>query len=172
MAEIAQIYLLPPPVRPPATDRALAPRGSTGGASTPADSGAQDGSVQAGSSEQARARRFRFRVHEGGETSDTGTELATRRTGSNPALTASGIDLGNSDSLESQSGRSGRSTGPNTTLSKPNTGASSAFLAQSIAQEQLGEGLHNPPYAAASTAYSRTGAALTPAPSAGVNITA
>ena len=169
MAEIAQIYLLPPPVRPPATDRALAPQRSTGGSTGGAS---EDGSVQGGGSEQARARRFRFRVHEGGETSDTGTELDTRRTVSNAALTASAIDLGNSDSLESQSGRSGRSSGRDTTFYKSNSSVSSAFLAQSIAQEQLGDGLHNPPYAAATTAYSRTGAALSPRPSAGLDITA
>src|SRR5512142_432847 len=142
MAEIGQIYLLPPPVRPPATDRALATQQQ---AQAP-----QDGSSQAGSSDQLRARRFRFRVYEGGETSETGTELDTRRTGSNAAATASNIDLGNSDSLQSQNGRSGRSS----------------------AQEQLGEGLHNPPFAAATTAYSRTGAALTQRPSAGVDISA
>ena len=164
MAEIGQIYLLPPPVRPPATDRALATQQQ---AQAP-----QDGSSQAGSSDQLRARRFRFRVYEGGETSETGTELDTRRTGSNAAATASNIDLGNSDSLQSQSGRSGRSSARDGTFYNANPGASSAFLAQSIAQEQLGEGLHNPPFAAATTAYSRTGAALTQRPSAGVDISA
>jgi len=165
MADIAQIYLLPPPtVRPPATDRALSPQNQVGPA--------EDGSAQAGAAEQIRARRFRFRVHEGGETSNTGTDLDTRRAGSNPALTSSQIDLGNSDQLESQSGRNGRSAGRESGLYNSNPGASSAFLAQSIAQEQLGEGLHNPPFAAATTAYSRTGAALTQPPTAGLDITA
>lgn len=166
MAEIAQIYLLPPPVRPPATDRALATQQQS--AAVP-----EDGSVQAGSSDQLRAKRFRFRVYEGGETAETGTELDTRRTGSNAAAN-SAIDLGNSDSLESPSGRSGRSSARDGTFYKGNagSGASSAFLAQSIAQEQLGEGLHNPPFAAATTAYTRTGAALTPRPSAGVDVSA
>jgi hypothetical protein len=160
MTDIAQIYLLPPPVRLPATDRALAPRNAA----------PEDGSQPAGAAvnEQLRARRFRFRVHEGGETSDTGTELDTRRTGTPASLTASNIDLRNSDSLDNRSGLGGR----NATYSNSNGGASSAFLAQSIAQEQLGEGLHNPPFAAATTAYSSTGAALTPRPSAGLNITA
>ena len=163
MADIAQIYLLPPPVRLPATDRALAPQNQH----------AEDGGAQAGAAEQIKARRFRFRVYEGGETSDTGTELDTRRTGNQAALTASGINLGNSDSLESQSGRSGRSSaGGNATFTRTSTGASSAFLAQSIAQEQLGEGLHNPPFAAAATASSRTGAALAQRPTAGLDITA
>ncbi|HVZ02834.1 MAG TPA: hypothetical protein VHA35_25215 [Dongiaceae bacterium] len=158
MAEIAQIYLLPPPVRPSTADRALA---------APSQ-GPEDGSVQAAASEQGRARRFRFRVYEGGEASATGTELDTRRTGGKAAVTASGIDLGNPDSLESRRGQSGGGA----TFYQPNAGASSAFLAQSIAQEQLGEGLHNPPYAAAATAYTRTGAALTQRASAGVDVTA
>ncbi len=45
-----------------------------------------------------------------------------------------------------------------------------AFRPQSFAQEQLGEGLHNPPFAAASAAYTRTGAALNARASAGVNL--
>lgn len=169
MADIAQIYLLPPPVRLPGTDRALTPQQSQG-ASAPADGSSQAG---AAASDQGRARRFRFRVYEGGEASNTGTELQTRRTGTNPTTPgASGIDLGNSDSLESQGGRSGRSAAQDGAY-RPNTGASSAFLAQSIAQEQLGEGLHNPPFAAATTAYTRTGAAtLTQRSSAGVDISA
>src|SRR4051812_21868900 len=127
MTDIAQIYLLPPPVRPAATDRALALRNAA----------PEDGSQQAGASvnEQLRARRFRFRVHEGGEPSDTGTELDTRRTGTPTSLTASNIGLRNSDSLTDRSGLGGR----NATFSNSNGGASSAFLAQSIAQEQLGD---------------------------------
>jgi hypothetical protein len=166
MSEIAQIYLLPPPVRPPATDRALTTPVSQSPVAAP-----EDGSSQAGSSEQARARRFRFRVYEGGEASDTGTELQSRRTGGHATVTASNIDLGNSDSLESRSRRGGRPSG-DATFYRPSSSGTSAFLAQSIAQEQLGEGLHNPPYAAAATAYSRTGAALAARPSAGLDITA
>ena len=165
MAEIAQIYLLPPPVRPPATERALATQSQAGSAAP------QDGSNQAGSSDQLRARRFRFRVNEGGETSQTGTELDARRAGSN-AATSSAIDLGDSESLQSQSGRGGRSSGRDGTFHTANPRTSSAFLAQSIAQEQLGEGLHNPPFAQATTAYSRTGAALIQRPSAGVDVRA
>jgi hypothetical protein len=158
MADIAQIYLLPPPVRSPATDRALAPRNTA----------PEDGSQRAGASvnEQISARRFRFRVYEGGETSDTGTDLDTRRAGTAPGLSASDINLGNSDSLDARPGLGGHGT----TFSNSRGGASSAFLAQSIAQQQLGEGLHNPPYATATSAYSRTGAALNPRPSAGVDI--
>src|SRR4051794_16541896 len=108
MTDIAQIYLLPPPVRPHATDRALAPR----------NAGPDDGSQQAGASvnEQLRARRFRFRVHEGGETSSIGTDLDTRRAGTTASLTASDIDLGNSDSLSDRSGLGGR----NATFSNSN----------------------------------------------------
>jgi hypothetical protein len=167
MADIAQIYLLPPPSAR-STDRALAPQGR-GSVQPP-----EDGSAQAGASvnDQARARRFRFRVHEGGETSNTGTELDASSAGASKTLTASPIDLGNSDSLESQGGRSGQAAGRNAGFQKSNGGASSAFLAQSIAQEQLGEGLYNPPYASAAAAYTRSGAALTPRASAGVDLSA
>jgi hypothetical protein len=168
MADIAQILLLPPPpVRTAATGRALAPQGSSGGASrVPEDGSNQDGlSVN----DQTRARRFRFRVYEGGEASQTGTQIDARRAGGQPAVTASSIDLGNSDQLDSQAGRSG---GGNASRFNSNTGASSAFLAQSIAQEQLGNGLHNPPHATAAAAYTSTGASLDPRPSAGLDINA
>jgi hypothetical protein len=158
MADIGQILLLPPPaqVRPAATARALAPQAAPGGST-------------AGSEDPARARRFRFRVYEGGEASDTGTQLETRHAGSPSALTASSIDVGNTDQLDSEAGRSG---GGNVTRFGSNPGASSAFLAQSIAQEQLGEGLHNPPHAAAAAAYTSTGASLDRRPSAGFDISA
>ena len=132
--------------------------------------------MQAGASvnDQARARRFRFRVYEGGETSDTATQLETRHAGNN-ALTSkidSNIDLGNSDSLDGQSRAGSRSGGRDAGLSNPGGGASSAFLAQSIAQEQLGDGLYNPPYAAAAAAYTRTGASVVSRSGAGIDISA
>jgi hypothetical protein len=170
MADIGQILLLPPPpVR--ATDRALTSHGQPGRGAVQAS---EDGSTPAGASvsEQGRARRFRFRVYEGGETSNTGTELDTRSTGTKQALTTASTGPGNSDSLDSRSGLSGGAAGRDAGFSNPNSGASSAFLAQSIAQEQLGAGLYNPPYAAAAAAYTRTGAALTPRASAGVDFSA
>jgi hypothetical protein len=54
----------------------------------------------------------------------------------------------------------------NTRAATPST----AFLAQSIAQEQLGQGLHNPPHAAASAAYTRTGNAVSYRTSLGVDV--
>jgi hypothetical protein len=169
MSEIGQILLLPPPpVRP--GDRALTLQGRAQGQVQ----GADDGSSQAGGSvnEQIRARRFRFRVYEGGQTSNAGTDLDTRRTGSPAAFATSNIDLGTSDSLGGGNQTGGRAASRNTGFDQSHSGASSAFLAQAIAQEQLGEGLHNPPYAAAATAYSSTGASLDARPSAGLNITA
>jgi hypothetical protein len=171
MADIAQILLLPPPtVRTSATDRALAPQGQAQVAAP------EDGSSQTGSADQARARRFRFRVYEGGETAQPGTDLDTRRTGSKPGPATSQIDLGSSDTLESRNGQGGRSAGRGAGFSPSNSGSNSrgstAFLAQSIAQEQLGDGLHNPQYGAAAAAYTRTGEALTQRASGGLDISA
>ena len=150
MADFAQILLLPPPTppyqRPPARESyELAVNGE-----------AQNG-------ESARARRFRFRVHEGGESAETATDLATRRTGS--ALDRGGA--AEDATAQPSGGRIRYATGGDS-----RSGNSSAFLAQAFAQEQLGEGLHNPPFAAATAAYSRTGAAITPRASAGLDIRA
>jgi hypothetical protein len=127
---------------------------------------APDASAQ----EQVRARRFRFRVHEGGEASDPNTHHDARRAGDAARLTGTGSDAEGANALDAHSDKTGRSR---LTFSRNDGfGASSAFLAQSIAQEQLGQGLHNPPHAAAATAYTRAGAALTPRLSAGVDLTA
>jgi len=145
MADYAQILLLPPPVPPPqrlpAREQELAVTEGQGG-------------------DNARARRFRFRVVEGGETS---TDLATRRAGA--------TTLDNSGSTENATADS---SSPRIRYASSDThrGSSTAFLAQTFAQEQLGEGLYNPPFAAATAAYSRTGAALNPRASAGLDIRA
>jgi hypothetical protein len=149
MADLAQILLLPPPTPPlqrlPAREQDLA---------VSAD-------VQQQGGDAARGKRFRFRVYEGGETS---TDLATRRTDTRVPLT-------NGDSAEDATARSSSGRIRYARSDFP-SGASSAFLAQTFAQEQLGEGLHNPPHAAAATAYGRTGAALNPRASAGLDIRA
>jgi len=149
MADLAQILLLPPPTPPlqrlPARERELA----------------VNGEVQQQGGDAARGKRFRFRVHEGDEAN---TDIATRRTDSRVALNTDG-------SAEDATSRS--SSGRIRYASvESRTGSSSAFLAQAFAQEQLGEGLHNPPFAAATSAYSRTGATLNPRASAGVDIRA
>jgi hypothetical protein len=150
MADFAPILLLPPPTpypqRLPAREQDLA----------------VNAEVQ--STDTARAKRFRFRVYEGGESSETNTDLATRQAGGRTALK-------NDGSTEDATGQSS-SRSIRYSRSDTGSGSSSAFLAQSFAQEQLGEGLHNPPFAAATAAYSRTGAALDPRASAGLDIRA
>jgi hypothetical protein len=150
MADFGQILLLPPPApyvqRLPARENELA----------------VNAEVQGSGGEAARAKRFRFRVHEDGASSETNTDLATRRTDSR-------VTLDNDGSAENATGQpSSRSI--RYTRGDTGSGASSAFLAQAFAQEQLGEGLHNPPFAAASAAYTRTGAALNARPSANLDI--
>ena len=146
MADLAQILLLPPPTPPlqrlPAREQDLAVNADAQG------------------SDNARTRRFRFRVVEGEETT---TDIATRRT--------SNATRGSTGSTENATADSA-SPRIRYASSDSRQGSSSAFLAQTFAQEQLGEGLYNPPYAAASAAYSRTGAALNPRLSAGLDISA
>ena len=136
MSDLAQILLLPPPIPPlqrqPAREQELA----------------ANPELQQQGGDAARGRRFRFRIHEGGESN---TDIATRRTDPRTTLT-SNASVEDATSQPS-SGRIRTATGDS------RNGSSSAFLAQAFAQEQLGEGLHNPPYAAASAAYTRTGAA-------------
>jgi hypothetical protein len=146
------ILLLPPPTPPlqrlPAREQELT----------------VNADVQQGGGDAARARRFRFRVYDGGESSETGTDLTARRTGGRAART-------DSNSTEDATARASAGRIRYATEDS-RSGASSTFLAQSFAQEELGEGLHNPPFAAATAAYSRTGAALNPRASAGVDIRA
>ncbi|MDQ7249151.1 hypothetical protein [Dongia sedimenti] len=150
MADIAQI-LLPPPTPPlqrlPARESELA----------------VNAEVQGGG-DTARAKRFRFRVYEGGESGEANTDVATRRTDSRGRATLDRAGSTEDATGQSSSRRIRASSGDS------RTGPSSAFLAQAFAQEQLGEGLHNPPFAAATQAYTRTGAALSAPASAGVNI--
>jgi len=164
MAELAQVLMLPPPTPPQrsalpvrdATDLAVNADASTG-------------------SDNARARRFRFRVYEGGDAGETDNT----RTG-----TARG-ELGRAETGRAGSGRltlvsdSNTSTRAQTDRSRSQSGSgadafssnpSSTFLAQSIAQEQLGDGLYNPPNQQAAIAYTRAATALTPRASAGINL--
>ena len=149
MADFAQILLLPPPTpypqRLPAREQDLAVN------------------AEAQGTDAARAKRFRFRIYEGGESSETNTDLATRQAG--------GTALNNDGSTEDATGQSS-SRSIRYSRSDTGSGSSRTFLAQSFAQEQLGAGLHNPPFAAATAAYSRTGAALDTRVSAGLDIRA
>ena len=157
MSDLAQVLLLPPPTPYP---QRLPVRESSELAVN-----ADPQSDGAGGGDGARARRFRFRVHEGGNSSETNVDYATRRTDARAALSGGGGSTEDA-TAQSSSRRIRYSSGDS------GKGSSSAFLAQSFAQEQLGEGLHNPPYATAAAAYGRTGAALNSRVSAGVDIRA
>jgi len=145
MADFAPILLLPPPTpypqRLPAREQDLAVNAEVQSTDT-----------------------ARFRVYEGGESSETNTDLATRQAGGRTALK-------NDGSTEDATGQSS-SRSIRYSRSDTGSGSSRTFLAQSFAQEQLGAGLHNPPFAAATAAYSRTGAALDTRASAGLDIRA
>jgi len=153
MSDLAQILLPPPPTPPlqriPARESELA----------------VNADIQGGG-DQARAKRFRFRVYEGGESNPTNNEVAARRADPRQALT------GGNGSAEDATGQASSGRIRYASSGDSRSGSSSTFLAQSFAQEQLGEGLHNPPFAAATAAYGRTGAALNPRPSAGLDIRA
>jgi hypothetical protein len=154
LADFAQILLLPPPT--PYPQRLPLP--STGRESELAVNAETQGDAA------TRAKRFRFRVYDGNESSEASLTTETRRSGSRGALT----DRGSTEDATAQSS-SGRIRYGS---SESRSGSASAFLAQAFAQEELGEGLHNPPFATATAAYSRTGAALNPRATAGLDIRA
>ena len=149
MSDLAQVLLLPPPTPPQRFTTGLPVReGNELAVNTDAQGGG----------DSARARRFRFRVYEGSESSETSTDVARGTGARNSSGTASSATTDRSQqAIRYASSDSGK-------------GSSSAFLAQAFAQEELGEGLHNPPFAAASAAYGRAGNALNTPASAGVNI--
>lgn len=110
--------------------------------------------VESGAGGEARAKQFRFRVHDGARSGERPDEtlagdngLPTRRAGStlsDEALAARG-EPGAGD------GRSGRF------VASGFGSASAPFLAQLIAQEQLRPGLYDPPLRAADRAYRQAG---------------
>jgi len=160
MSDLAQVLLLPSP-QPP--QRLTVPQGlSTRNAAdltVNADVATGGGNAQ--------ARRFRFRVHEGGNSGETGTQYDGAQVGAG-RLSLVSSEAGGADGADTKSS-GGRRAGDSPRFISQ---ASSAFLAQSIAQEQLGEGLHNPPLQDAAIAYTRAGTALTSRASAGISITA
>lgn len=156
MPDIAQILALPVPIRPTPPDSLAQHRGKVAGA------------AYAAAEQGVQGRRFRFRVYEDG---NTGTENNARRATSSPRSQIApfqGRDGGaaNESAARSSGSRNTAYQYVNTRTASPST----AFLAQSIAQEQLGQGLHNPPYAAASAAYTRTGNAVSYRTSLGVDV--
>jgi hypothetical protein len=151
MSDLAQVLLLPPPTPYP---QRLPARDSN---ELAVNADAQGGG------DSARARRFRFRVYEGSESGETSVDQAR---GSNVRGALNGGRSTNSATSETAQPAIRYSTGDS------GSGSSSAFLAQAFAQEELGEGLHNPPFAVASAAYGRAGNALNVRASAGVDIRA
>jgi len=150
MSDLAQVLLLPPPTPP---QRLPAREGNELAVNADAQGG--------GSAGGDRARRFRFRVYEGSESGGTSVDYAR---GAGTRAVSSGGRAANTATAETAQQAIRYSTGDS------GRGASSGYLAQAFAQEELGEGLHNPPFAAASAAYGRAGNALNARASAGVNI--
>jgi hypothetical protein len=150
MSDLAQILLLPPPSPPlqrlPAREQELA----------------VNPEAQQAGEHAARGRRFRFRVQEGDEGS---TDIATRRTDPRTALIGNGA-------LDDATARASSGRIRYASHDFRAGSSSSAFLAQAFAQEQLGQGLHTPPFAAAAQAYTRSAAALNARAGAGLDIRA
>jgi len=168
MSDLAQVLLLPPPQPPQRLPQRLpATQGPSAGAA--ADLTVNADAANGGGN--AQARRFRFRVYEGGSSGETGTQYDGARVGApvgSGRISLVSNDAGSADGADRKTS-GGRRAGDSPRFFSE---ASSAFLAQSIAQEQLGEGLHNPPIQAATVAYTRAGTALTSRASAGISITA
>lgn len=163
MQEIPRAILLPPP----------SAQRSTRGTSSPRDFDGQDLPVETGARRSASAaestfltlietrredsvefkgKQFRFRPYTKSGTaereSDSSTiERPSARELAAPAESEGGAARAVFDGFESGDGSRN----------------SSAFLASFIAQEQLSEGLYNPPYGGASDAYRRAGGSPPPA---------
>src|SRR5262249_34288357 len=112
-------------------------------------------------------RRFHFRVNAGGDTDQASAQYeAIRGDQSLIGLVPEGFYSG---------GIAGDRLGGGTTgaaLLGFSAASSGGLLAQSIRQEQWGEGLHTPPHEAATLAYTRAGAAWTQPAGAGISLTA
>lgn len=154
MQEIPRAILLPPPSS--AAQRSTA-RGATSlDQDPPIESGARRNAGAASSfltlidtrredSVEFKGKQFRFRpyTNRGGE----------RTTGDNTIERPAAEELRQADDLDEQAASealAGFGTGDGSRNS-------TAFLASFIAQEQLAEGLYNPPHAGASDAYRRAG---------------
>ncbi|HEY4164933.1 MAG TPA: hypothetical protein VGM59_17835 [Dongiaceae bacterium] len=172
MTDIAQILALPVPLRPTPPYPPAQYRGTVSDA---ADSTAQDG---------ARARRFRFRVYQNDDSSTGNSPQRTNESArkqvaqsdiARPNAARSNATQVNAEGAGGADARASRRSGNQNAaayqyLNTRTTSPSSAFLAQSIAQEHLGQGLYNPPFAAASAAYTRSGNALSYRASTGLDL--
>jgi hypothetical protein len=152
MADLARILALPAP-------RSFGPGTSpAGGLLRPIRSGRADEAAgnnlptesvrlaDAAEEATAQAKRFRFRVYDGASRDAQAGELQRDQAsvaGNRPKVAAVARDQVNAGSAEADP-------------AEPK--AIATFLAQLIAQQQLGQGLHAPPVKAADLAYRRAGA--------------
>jgi hypothetical protein len=169
MADIAQMLMLPAPTH----SYALTQRYRDGVSDQP-DSATDRNTRQNGQA----AHRFRFRVYENGNAEAPATESDApgvarqnrlRLVDGAFANATNTRDNARADKIARADARTG---GDNRTVNHAFAAVSSAFLTQAIAQEQLREGLHNPPVAAANAAYARANATLAASTSSGLDISA
>lgn len=158
MADIGRILLLPPPAVPGrnAPARVGAGRDEAGAS---AGSGDEQGIATrvdetADSTSNARNKQFRFRVVDGGRSDSLGNAEVPARTDPNAtdqnataARDALGFQAAGNRGTASGNGKGGVPLGTPT----------ATFLAQLIAQEQLPQGLYDPPVKAADRAYRQAG---------------
>ena len=157
MQEIPRAILLPPPTQLPQRTNARAVQGDSESVINTARNTRRQpaGAGQAfltlvdtrrEDTVEIKGKQFRFRPYTSRGTADGPTREAELAGAANDtgAITESGDDDISVDILEGfGAGAHGRN--------------SSAFIASFIAQERLQQGLHNPPFAAASDAYRRAG---------------
>jgi hypothetical protein len=159
MAEIGHLLLLPPPGVPGRTALARAGAGRGTGADD-SQNGAQNitaaveetGDATSNAPSNSRGKQFRFRVLDGGR-SDSLAGNAGVPARADP----------NAEGTREQAAPSGaqathnRRAGDSGAGSVPLGTARATFLAQLIAQEQLPQGLYNPPIKTADRAYRQAG---------------
>lgn len=107
----------------------------------------------ADSTSNARGKQFRFRVVDGGRSDSLGNAEVPART--DPNATDQSASAAR-DALGFQAGGNRSATGGNSS-GVPLGTPTATFLAQLIAQEQLPQGLYDPPVKAADRAYRQAG---------------
>ena len=153
MADIGRLLLLPPPAIPGRNAPARVGAGRGEGEAGDERGAAARVEETADSTSQARGKQFRFRVVDGGRNDSLGNAEVPARTDPN----AAGRNTGNArDALGSQAtSNRGATSGSNSGV--PLGTPQATFLAQLIAQEQLPQGLYDPPVKAADRAYRQAG---------------
>jgi hypothetical protein len=162
MADLARILALPPPrsygAAAHAAGRQLRPveaaRGD--GASTGLPVRQADGIEDpADLQSDGQAKRFRFRVYDGAGRDTQSTDLRPSQNGA--ANGRRGAASGPAAEASATQPPAGRPQNDPNASGRSEPKALATFLAQLIAQEQLGQGLHAPPVKAADIAYRRAG---------------